>query len=271
MSSARRVGSDGHPSASGRRCCGPELRQVRSGSTVSAQQSAAVEARPRCRATPSLRTHQKTRRLGEFLLTEPGFARREEEMTAASKSTHRDDTTALLLAWNDGSREAADQVLARLYPELAALTRKRLRSPELSLQPSDLLQEVLLRFSRQKFHRWHNRAQFFALVARMLRRVLVDHQRARARHRRSGVRVHQDPEELEAAALPRWLDALELDEALERLAEVDPIAARTVELRFFTGLSFEDTAAMLELSRATAVRRWRYARAWLRLHLRGET
>jgi RNA polymerase sigma factor (TIGR02999 family) len=174
-----------------------------------------------------------------------------------------DDTTALLGLWCRGDRDAGERLLARLYPELRRLAVGQLRSAELSLQPSDLLHQAWLRLLAQRRLVWHNRAQFFALVATMVRRELVDQLRWRRRRKRDAAEGWQAPDVAPAAAV----DYLALDQALERLAAIDPIAARVVELRHFGGLDLAQTAAALELSERTVKRRWRSARAFLRADL----
>ncbi len=180
------------------------------------------------------------------------------------------DTTELLDRWGSGDAQAGELVLERLYPNLRNVARGHIRRSDLSLGASDLLQEVCLRLVVQQDNRWQNRAHFFALVARTMRRVLADGVKSRHRQKRRGSRIRTTLEETQLAVPEDSLDHLVLDQALDRLAEIDPIAARTVELRYFIGLNFDETAAALEISRATAVRRWRYARAWLYLELRGE-
>ncbi len=163
---------------------------------------------------------------------------------------------------------AGEMALQRLYPELRMTASRHLDNVNLSCQPSDILHDVWLRLLSQRQHDWRNRAHFFALVARMIRRVLADH----VKHRMRGKRAHNKAPFEEGSQRSGQADPLDhflLDQALDQLALVDPIAAKTVELRYFSGLSFDETAAVLELSRATAVRRWRFARAFLYQQLAG--
>lgn len=176
-----------------------------------------------------------------------------------------DDTTLLLGLWSRGDRDAGERLLARLYPQLRRVASGQLRSADLSLQPSDLLQQAWVRLLSQRQLLWHNRSQFFALVATMVRREVIDQLRWRRRRKRDAAGRLEPPTDHPASRAT--IDYLALDQALERLATVDPMAARVVELRHFAGLSLEQTAAALELSERTVKRRWRSARAFLRADL----
>lgn len=174
-----------------------------------------------------------------------------------------EDTTDLLQQWGSGDREAGELVMSRLYPDLRRLAASLLRGRDSTLHPSDLLHDVYLKVAGQRNGAWQNRTHFLALAARFGRRVLVDHHRKRSRQARieeleAGTREESSGE----GALP-LLDPLLLEQALEELAAVDPIAERIVELRFFGGLTVNETAAALGMARATTTRRWRFARAWL--------
>jgi RNA polymerase sigma factor (TIGR02999 family) len=173
--------------------------------------------------------------------------------------------TALLHAWGGGDASARDQLVPLVYQELrrraAAQLRREPRMP--TLQPTDLVHEAYLRLVDQDRAVWRNRAQFFAVAAEIMRRVLVDRARAHRAAKRSGrwPRVTLDPSV--AMADPVDFDVLDLDGALTRLAAIDARKSRIAELRFFAGVSLEEAAAVLEISPATAERDWQFARAWL--------
>jgi RNA polymerase sigma factor (TIGR02999 family) len=184
-----------------------------------------------------------------------------------------DEITALLKRWSNGDREALDCVLPLVYHELRQVAARQLhgREDERSVDPTDLVHALYLQLVHQRHATWLNRSQFFAVVAHMMRRILVDHARARLADKRGGATVSVslasmafDPPAPDAAVS----DVLSIDRALERLAERDPIQARLVELRFFAGLSIEETAHVLDRSPATIKRSWRVARAWLFRELR---
>ena len=177
--------------------------------------------------------------------------------------------TEMLRAWSQGEPGAADELFPLVYAELrkrAAGAMRRERSGH-TLQPTALVHEAYLRLADQKDVTWQNRGQFFGLAAQAMRRILVDHARKRRAHKRQGglVRVSFD----EGLALPveAKLDLLVLDEALDELAALHPEQAKVVELRYFGGMSFEETALSLGISVRTAKRHWAVAKAWLHSRL----
>jgi len=184
-----------------------------------------------------------------------------------------EDITALLQAWSRGEAGAEERLFERIYPELRELARRQLRrhGEVVSLDPTELAHEAFLRLVVEKRHEWHCRAQFFAVTAILLRRLLVDAAKHRRRDRRGGGAVHlslSDPQlpatvAATIAAPSPEVDILDLDRCLTELAGIRATAARIVELRYFAGLSVDETAAVLGLGRATVVRGWRFARAWL--------
>jgi RNA polymerase sigma factor (TIGR02999 family) len=182
--------------------------------------------------------------------------------------------TEALQAWRGGDAAARDEVMRLVYPELHRRAERLLARERVghTLQPTALISELYLRLVDQRRVDWHDRAHFFALAARMMRRVLLDHARRRGTTKRgAGKQVPLDlvgdvAADVAALAAP---DLEALDEALERLAALDQTAAAVVELRFFGGLSVEETAAALEVSTATVGRQWRAARAWLHARLVG--
>jgi RNA polymerase sigma factor (TIGR02999 family) len=175
------------------------------------------------------------------------------------------NVTQLLLAWNEGDPTALDRLMPVVYDELRRLARRYMRQedPAHTLQATALVNDVYIRLVDQKQVNWQNRAHFFGAASQMIRRLLVDHARARHRLKRGGdalrVTLHDDLN----AAVPVQLDVVALDDALSRLAQLDPQQERIVELRFFTGLSIEETAEALSISPATVKRDWATGRAWL--------
>jgi len=181
------------------------------------------------------------------------------------------DLTRLLHAWNGGDEAARDEVVPLIYTELrniAAAFMKRER-PGHTFCPTELANESYLRLVRQNAV-WKNRDQFFALAARMMRRILVDHARAKKAAKR-GPSLRVTLVEAMVAAPSEPVDLVLLDEALEALALRDPRQAQLVELRFFGGLSHDEAAAALDISVATAKRDWAMAKAWLYRHISTST
>lgn len=186
-------------------------------------------------------------------------------------STH---ITSLLAEWSRGSRGALDRVLPLVYAELRRIAARQLRRrpADEPLQPTDLVHALFLQLVAQRHATWENRTHFYAVVAQMMRRILIDHARARHAAKRGGLSVTvplADVDESQSVGVtPRLSDVLALDEAIERLASRDAEQARIVELRFFTGLSVEETAKVLGRSTRTVKREWRMAKAWLFRELR---
>ncbi len=183
--------------------------------------------------------------------------------------------TQALRAWRSGDRAAEDELVRLVYPDLKGLAEGLLarERADHTLQPTALVHEVYLRLLAQRRVEWSDRVHFFAIAARLMRRVLVDHARRRGRARRGGrlTRVPlTDAEEAAArAAEPAEVDLEALDRALTELEALDPRGAALVEMRFFAGLTIEEAAAALGSSPATLGRQWRAARAWLYDRLRG--
>lgn len=179
-------------------------------------------------------------------------------------TTRSDETTALLNRWAGGCAESGEELMARLYPDLRRLAARQSWNRELSTPVSDLAQNLCLRLAQQRQASWNSRGHFFALAAKLIRRVVVDELRHRRRQKRGAgtERVSLAEVELESSDATRP-DLVALDEALTRLGRVSPAAVRVVELRYFAGLGIDETAAVLEVGRTTVVRQWRFARAWL--------
>ena len=178
--------------------------------------------------------------------------------------------TVLLRQWSDGNREALDELLPLVYNELHKQARRYLRKErqDHTLQTTALIHEVYLKLIDQRDVEWQNRTHFFAIAAQMMRRILVDHARAKHRDKRGGDDVKLPLEEAMLVVVDeRNVDLIALDEVLTRLEAVDEQQARVVELRYFSGLSLEETAEALKISRATAARDWSMAKAWLHREL----
>jgi RNA polymerase sigma-70 factor, ECF subfamily len=173
--------------------------------------------------------------------------------------------TQLLLAWRAGDRQALDQMLPLVYDELHRLAVSYLsREGEgHTLQPTALVHEAYLRLINQRQVDWRNRAQFLGVAAGMMRRILVNHARDRAAGKRGGSRRQVSLSLVEAPSGGAEVELIALEDALAQLASLDPRKAKVVELRFFGGLTMEEVAEVLEISRATVEREWSFARAWL--------
>lgn len=180
--------------------------------------------------------------------------------------------TELLHAWSDGDKAALDQLVPVVYDELRRQASRYLRREAGShtLQTTALVNEAYLRLVDQKHIRWQNRAQFFGIAAQLMRRILVDHARTKHRAKRGGGDLRVTLDEAMAIAANREIDLVALDAALNRLAQLDEQQSKVVELRFFSGLNVEETAAALSLSPATVKRDWSVAKAWLYRELTGE-
>ena len=180
------------------------------------------------------------------------------------------DITQLLIAWSDGRREALDDLMPMVYADLRRVAAGYMRREGAghALQPTALVHEAYVRLIDQKQVKWRNRAHFFGVAAGLMRRILVDHARRRRAEKRGGdwERVTLTGDEV-ATDAHKEIDVLALDEALERLAEFDPQQERIVELRYFGGLTIEETAEIVGISAATVVREWTIAKAWLRADL----
>jgi RNA polymerase sigma factor (TIGR02999 family) len=183
------------------------------------------------------------------------------------------DVTGLLLAWRRGDQAATDQLVAAVYDELHRQAGRAMQREggDHTLQATALVHESYLRLVDQRRVEWRNRAHFFAIASTVMRRILVDHARARLAAKRGGgvVPITLAGAERGGPQDTDDVDLLALHEALERLAVLDPDQARLVELRYFGGLTIEETAEALGVSPATVKREWALARAWLRRELAG--
>jgi RNA polymerase sigma-70 factor, ECF subfamily len=180
--------------------------------------------------------------------------------------------TTLLRAWQAGDLAAGDRLTALVYDDLRRVARRQLRreGPRATLNTNELVHESYLRLVGQA-GAFASRAHFFALAATLMRRILVDRARQRLAAKRGGAEDHVAIDEQSLVGLPRSVDVMALDRALDELATFDPDQSRLVELHFFGGLSFEEVAPVLGVSLATVYREWRIARLWLLKRLGGET
>lgn len=182
------------------------------------------------------------------------------------------DVAALLAAWQDGDARSLDRLIDLLYPELRRLARRHLRRGPVgeSLESAAVANEAYLKLVRAGGIRCERRAHFLALCSQIIRRILVDQARRRQFAKRGGDALHVPLDDALLAARESGIGVLALDEALEALARIDARKSRVVQLRYFGGLSLEETAEVLEVSVETAKRDWRMARAWLLAELTGK-
>jgi RNA polymerase sigma factor (TIGR02999 family) len=181
------------------------------------------------------------------------------------------DVSVLLKAWGEGDLAARDLLMSVVYEELRRRARAYLRREQAGhlLQPTALVHEAYLRLIKQDRVVWENRAQFYGVAAQMMRRILVDHARARNMAKRSGRWARVTIAQVGAGGRPHDVELLDLDRALEELATFDGRKSQVAELRFFGGLSLEETGHVLDISVATVEREWQAARAWLYSRLKG--
>jgi RNA polymerase sigma factor (TIGR02999 family) len=194
------------------------------------------------------------------------------ERAAQPEARVVDDISALLRAWSGGDQSALQRLTPIVYDQLHSLARRYLKRerPGHSLQATALVNEAYMRLVDQERMQWHNRAQFFAVSAQLMRRILVDHARRHNLKRGGGV-LHVSLEEAAMVGGDQGGDLVALDDAMNALARLDPRKVQVVEMRFFGGLSVEETAEVLKVSPVTVMRDWSTARAWLYRELTGET
>jgi RNA polymerase sigma factor (TIGR02999 family) len=182
------------------------------------------------------------------------------------------DITGLLAAWSDGDADALDRLIDLVYPELRRIARRHLDRGHVdqSLESAALANEAYLKLVRAGGIRCENREHFLALCSQIIRRILVDHARSRRFAKRGGDALRVPLDEVLLAAQTHGIEVLALDEALDALGRIDGRKSRVVELRYFGGLSIEETAKVLGVSVDTAKRDWRMARAWLIAELTGK-
>jgi RNA polymerase sigma factor (TIGR02999 family) len=180
-----------------------------------------------------------------------------------------DAVSGLLRAWAQGDVRARDDLMPLVYGELRRRAARYLRHerPDHTLQPTALVHEAFVRLVGQDHVTWQNRAHFFGIAAQMMRRILVDHARAHQAAKRPEAALRVAWDERVGVTQPRDCELLLLDQALEELSMRDPRQGRIVELRYFAGLSEEEAAEVLSISRTTVTREWRMAKAWLHRRL----
>ncbi len=179
------------------------------------------------------------------------------------------DVTRILNAIERGDVKATDELLPILYEELRLLAAQKLakESPGQTLQPTALVHEAYLRLLGDEGQTWQSRGHFFAAAAEAMRRILIENARRKRRLKRGGDRERVDLQDAEPATKGPCDDLLALDEAIEKLAQIDKVKADLVKLRFFAGLTGEQAAEALGISHNTADRYWAYARSWLHLEI----
>lgn len=191
--------------------------------------------------------------------------------TVESNNFKKRSITKMLQQWGDGRPEALDEIMPLVYDELYKQASQFMQRENKAhtLETSALVNEAYLKLIDQRFVKWKNRSHFFAIASQAMRRVLVDYARTKHRQKRGGedaVRCSLDETSI-SAKTENTVDIIALDGALMKLAKLDPQQARVVELKFFSGLTLEETAEVLEISRATVAREWNMAKAWLHREL----
>ena len=182
------------------------------------------------------------------------------------------EISRLLTKWSSGDKAALDELIPLVYPELRRLARLYMgrENSAHTLQTSALINEAYLRLVNQQDVEWQNRAHFFAVAAQVMRHILVDHARKYRYSKRGGGTEHIPLDELAVACDERATELIALDDALNRLASIDSRKSQIVELRFFGGLTVEETAEVMKLAPITIMREWRAAKAWLARETLGE-
>lgn len=175
------------------------------------------------------------------------------------------EVTQLLVAWSNGDRAALEELTPLVYQELHRLAHRHMsrERPGHTLQTSALLNEAYLRLIDQRNVRWQNRTQFFSIASRLMRRILVDHARSHRYAKRGGDTLRVSLDEAAVVAQERAAELVALDDALQSLEAIDPRKCQVVELRFFGGMSVEETAEVLGVSPVTVMRDWSTAKAWI--------
>ena len=180
-----------------------------------------------------------------------------------------DGITQLLERWSNGEENARDELVRLVYPELhrIATTYLRRERRQHTLQPTALVNELFLRFSEQNSMNWQNRAQFFGVASQLMRRILVDHARAKNAEKRGGNRFCVSLRNIRAFGDEPDADLLALHDALNKLAEIEPVGARIVELKFFGGLTIKEIGEVMRVSHSTVEREWKIAKAFLKCEI----
>lgn len=178
--------------------------------------------------------------------------------------------TELLVAWGDGQEWAVEQLFPLVEAELHRIAHNYMRreTPSHTLQTTALINEAYLKLINQHSVRWHNRAHFFALSAQIMRRILLNHARDKKRDKRGGKADHVNLDDIHVLSPEKSNELIALDDALERLARFDGTKSRIVEMRYFGGLTVDETAEVLGLSVPTVMRHWGIAKSWLKREMR---
>lgn len=181
-----------------------------------------------------------------------------------------DQVTVLLRKWSEGDENALEQLTPLVYDELHRLAHQHMRRESAGhvLQTSALINEAYLRLVDQPRIQWESRAHFFGIAARLMRRILVDDARKRNSAKRGGSLIQVPLDEIENLAQHQAANVVAVDEALQRLEAIDTRQSQIVELRFFAGLSIDETAELLKVSPGTVMRDWTFARAWLKRQMK---
>jgi RNA polymerase sigma factor (TIGR02999 family) len=182
-----------------------------------------------------------------------------------------ENVTDLLIAWSDGHPSALNRLMPLIEVELRRLARNYMRREDSTntLQTTALVNELYLKLVDQRKAKWHNRAHFFAVAAQLMRRILIDHARRNIRNKRGGGARDIPLDDVVILSQEKSRELLALDEALTRLAAIDPLKSKIVELRHFGGLSVRETAEILKIAEITVMRHWGLAKTWLRREVRG--
>lgn len=183
------------------------------------------------------------------------------------------EVTQLLVDWGNGNQAALDRLMPVVYTELRQLAHWYMRRerPDHTMQTTALIHEAYLRLVDQNQVRWQHQAHFFGIAARLMRQILIEHARSHTRAKRGGGVGTISLDEAAIVSQARATELLALDDALERLATIDPRKSQVVELRFFGGLSVEEAAQVLNIAPNTVLRDWRMAKAWLRREISHES
>lgn len=180
--------------------------------------------------------------------------------------------TELLAAWNEGDEKALENLMPLVESDLRRIAHRFMRgeNPNHTLQTTALVNEAYLKLVDQRAAKWQNRLHFYALASKMMRRILLNHARDRIARKRGGGAQKIPLDSIEILSAEKSRELIALDEALESLAVIDPLKSRLVELRYFGGLSIQETAEILEIAPATVSKHWQLSRAWLRREMTGE-
>lgn len=176
------------------------------------------------------------------------------------------EITEMLAAWKDGNKAAFEDILPLVARELRQMAQAHMRKEAINhtLQTTALINEAYLKLIEQKNVQWQSRSHFFAIASKVMRRILLDHAKTRLRDKRGGGAVHVELEEAYNLSIEKSTELIALDEALNRLEEVDSLKSQIVEMRHFGGMSVEETAEALGIAPITVIRHWNLAKAWLR-------